>query len=309
MMKIVFAGTPEFAARPLAALLQTRHQVVAVYTQPDRPAGRGRKLTQSSVKQVALAHGIEVQQPENLRDEAALRRLAAYQHDLMIVAAYGLILPTSVLAMPALGCINLHASLLPRWRGASPIQSAILADDRESGVTLMQMDAGLDTGPMLAKTRVPITQDVSAAMLHDQLCVAGTDLLLEHLDAIEQQTLVAEEQDEALATYAPKLTREQAKVDWTQSAHALSLQVRAYNSWPVSHSTLEQKMVRIWRAQRVAKPCEAEPGTVIAHTRSGIDVCCGEDVLRIFELQFAGKKVQTADQLLNARSVEGLTFV
>ena len=307
-MKIVYAGTPEFSVPPLKALLGTRHEVVAVYTQPDRPSGRGRKLQASPVKLAALEAERVVEQPLSLRNQQAIEQLASYQPDLMIVAAYGLILPTDVLNIPRLGCINIHASLLPRWRGAAPIQRAILAGDDETGITLMQMDAGLDTGAMLASARTEIGPHTTSAKLHDRLKLLGANLLMDKLDAIESQTLPAQEQEEHLATYATKLTKQEARVDWTLPATELDRQVRAFNPWPVSFSALADTHVKIWRAEPMAGQFEINPGSVIAHTAEGIDVSCGQGVLRISELQFAGKKRQAAGDILNSRNLVGECF-
>ena len=231
-LRIIFAGTPDFAAQHLQALLDGPHQVVAVYSQPDRPAGRGRKLTPSPVKALALEHAIEVQQPISLKPEAAQEMLASYQADVMVVVAYGLILPQVVLDTPRLGCINVHGSLLPRWRGAAPIQRAILAGDQRSGVTVMQMEAGLDTGPMLLEVETPIAINDSSASLYAKLAVLGCHSLTEALDGLKNSTLTAQVQDETKANYADKLTKAEGAIDWHQSAQQISLQVRGLNPWP-----------------------------------------------------------------------------
>ncbi len=307
-MKIIYAGTPEFAVSALEMLAQSSHEVVAVYTQPDRPAGRGRQLQASPVKLCAEGFGLPVEQPVSLRNIEAMQRLADYQADLMVVAAYGLILPQQVLDAPRLGCVNIHASLLPRWRGAAPIQRAILAGDSETGITLMQMDAGLDSGAMLAKAKLAITDQSTAAELHDQLKVMGAELLQTHLDALENQSIQAEVQDDTLATYADKLTKQEAAIDWNLSAPTLARQVRAFNPWPVSFTTFNNQPVKIWSAMAVSESSEQLPGRVIQHDRQGIKVSCGEGVLQIKELQFAGKKRQTADQVLNARDLSDHSF-
>jgi methionyl-tRNA formyltransferase len=308
MLEIIFAGTPEFAVPPLQALVETHHRVVAVYTQPDRPAGRGRKLQPSPVKQLALQHAINVEQPETLRDPNTLERLAAYQPDLMVVAAYGLILPREVLQIPRLGCLNIHASLLPRWRGAAPIQRAILAGDEVTGITLMQMDQGLDTGGMLASQQVAINPDMSAAELHDRLKLVGADLLSKNLAAIEQGRLQPQQQDNSLATYADKLVKQEARIDWSKSAADLAREVRAYNPWPVSHCTLDDQNVKVWRAGAIGRKSDLPSGRVVQHDRQAVEVACGDGILRISELQLAGKKRQSADQLLNARNLTGRTL-
>jgi methionyl-tRNA formyltransferase len=226
----------------------------------------------------------------------------------MVVAAYGLILPQAVLDAPRLGCVNIHASLLPRWRGAAPIQRAILAGDDESGITLMQMDAGLDTGAMLAKASLPIGQNTTAADLHDELKDLGAQLLQKNLPGLEAQTIVAEAQDDSLATYADKLSKQEAAIDWNLAAAVIHCQIRAFNPWPVSFSTLQDQPVKIWSAEVLDGSSDQLPGTVLQHDKQGITISCGEGLLRVTELQFAGKKRQSADQLLNARSLCGQSF-
>ncbi len=307
-MKIIYAGTPEFAVPALQMLAQSNHQVVAVYTQPDRPAGRGRKLQASPVKLCAEQFELPVQQPQSLRNEEASQCLLDYQADLMVVAAYGLILPQAVLDAPALGCINIHASLLPRWRGAAPIQRAILAGDSETGITLMQMDAGLDTGMMLAKSAISISDHSTAAQLHDQLSVLGAELLKNNLQALENQSIQGIPQDNSLATYADKLSKQEAAINWSLSAGLLSRQVRAFNPWPVSFTSLDGLPVKVWSAFCTDESATENPGRVIVHDREGVRVSCGEGVLCITELQFAGKKRQAAGQLLNARNLSGECF-
>ncbi len=308
MLKIIYAGTPEFAVPALEALTQSSHRVVAVYTQPDRPAGRGRKLQFSAVKQCALAHDIEVVQPQSFKASQQVEQLQAFGADLMVVAAYGIILPPAVLHTPRLGCINIHGSLLPRWRGAAPIQRAILAGDRETGITLMQMDEGLDTGAMLAKARIAIDDQINAAQLHDELKQIGATLLMENLPAIEQQALTPQQQDDAQATYAAKLSKQEARIDWRKPAEQLQREVRAFNPWPVSFSELDGKLVKIWSADWLPQSSDAPAGEVIRHDREGIQVSCGEGVLVIRELQFAGKKRSQAEQVLNARNLLGARF-
>ena len=254
MHKIIYAGTPEFAVPALQALLQSKHRVVAVYTQPDRPAGRGRKLQASPVKTHALEHGLEVYQPENFDSAQDIDALAAVQADLMVVAAYGLLLPPAVLAAPRLGCINIHASLLPRWRGASPIQQAILAGDRDSGVTLMKMARGLDSGDMIARRSIEIEAQWSAGDLHDKLAPLGAELLMTTMADIETALQHAQVQDESLVTYAPRLVKQQAEVDWDKSLDLLLREIRAFNPWPVSYTTLEGQNLRLWRAQAGSMP-------------------------------------------------------
>lgn len=300
-LKVVFAGTPEFAAEALRALIETPHSIVAVYTQPDRPAGRGRKLTPSPVKALAQAHGLEVRQPLTLKDEAEQAALRALSPDLMIVVAYGLILPKAVLEIPQLGCVNIHASLLPRWRGAAPIQRAILAGDRETGVTIMQMDVGLDTGAMLLKQQCLIAPTDTAQSLHDRLAKIGATAMVETLQQLQQGALHPEAQDDRLACYAQKLSKDEAELDWTQTAQVLERQVRAFNPWPVAQSRFGDETVRVWQAQALTDAVPAAPGVIVASGKQGIDVATGEGVLRLLNLQLPGGKVLAAADIINAR--------
>jgi len=304
-MNIIFAGTPEFAVPSLEALLDTPYSVVAVYTQPDRPSGRGRRLSPSPVKQVALRDGIPVLQPESLKPPAQQETLRQWDADLLVVAAYGLILPRTVLAIPRLGCINVHASLLPRWRGAAPIQRAIAAGDAETGVTIMVVEPKLDSGPMLAKASLPILPGESAGELHDRLARLGADALIQALPAIADRTAVAEPQDEALVTYAEKLSKAEAELDWRQPALRLARLVRAYNPWPVAQTSLDGEVMRIWRAQVVAGATGLSPGTVVAGTGKSLDVATGEGLLRVLELQMPGGRRMAATDLLNSRDLGG----
>ncbi len=305
MLRIIYAGTPEFAVPALQAMLQGEHRLVAVYTQPDRPAGRGRKLQASPVKAHALEHGVEVYQPENFDSAQDIDALAALQPDLMVVAAYGLLLPPAVLDAPRLGCINIHASLLPRWRGASPIQQAILAGDRDSGVTLMKMARGLDSGDMIARRSIEIEPQWNAGDLHDRLAPLGAQLLMETMADIETALQHAQAQDESQVTYAPRLVKQQAEVDWDKSQGLLLREIRAFNPWPVSYTTLEGQNLRLWRAQAGRLDAAGRPGEVVAHESDGVYVRCGDGIVQVTELQFAGRNRCDAAQALNARNLSG----
>lgn len=301
-LRVVFAGTPDFAVPCLEACRASGAEVVAVYTQPDRPAGRGRKLAASPVKEAALAAGIPVEQPESFKAEADRERLAGYAPDLMVVVAYGLILPRKVLAIPRLGCWNVHASLLPRWRGAAPIQRAILAGDTESGVDLMQMEAGLDTGPVLIERRTPITADDTGGTLHDRLSALGAEALAEGLRrTLAGEVLAPRVQAETGVEYAHKLDKAEARLDFTQPAIALERKVRAFDPWPVAEGDVAGERLRIWAARAVEGPTGAAPGTVLAATRDGIDIACADGALRLTAVQRAGgRRIGVADYL-NAR--------
>jgi methionyl-tRNA formyltransferase len=298
-MRIIFAGTPEFAASHLQALLDAGREIVAVYTQPDRPAGRGQKLMPSPVKQLALQHNIAVYQPQTLRDPAAQAELAALKPDLMVVVAYGLILPQVVLDTPRLGCINSHASLLPRWRGAAPIQRAIQAGDASSGVTVMQMEAGLDTGPMLLKVTTTITAEDTGGSLHDRLATLGSQAVVEAVSKLAAGELSGEVQDDSLATYAHKLNKEEARLDWSRPAVELERLVRAFNPWPICHSTLNGEPLKVLAAQ--LGEGKGAPGTVLAADKIGLTVACGEGALRLTRLQLPGGKPLSFADLYNSR--------
>lgn len=298
-LRIVFAGTPEFAAEHLKALLDTPHQIVAVYTQPDRPAGRGQKLMPSPVKQLAAQHGLPVLQPPTLRNPEAQAELAALQPDLMVVVAYGLILPQAVLDIPRLGCINSHASLLPRWRGAAPIQRAVQAGDAESGVTVMQMEAGLDTGPMLLKVSTPISTEDTGGSLHDRLARLGPPAVVEAIAGLAAGTLKGEVQDDALATYAHKLSKDEAKLDWSRPAVELERAVRAFDPWPMCHTTLNGEPLKVW-ATRLGEG-RGEPGKILGASRDGLLVGCGEGSLLLTRVQLPGGKPLAFADLFNSR--------
>ncbi|WP_164073908.1 methionyl-tRNA formyltransferase [Stenotrophomonas maltophilia] len=300
-MRIVFAGTPEFAVSSLRAAAR-HHEVVAVYTQPDRPAGRGRGLAPSPVKLEAVARGIPVYQPETLKDPAAQQQLRDLQPDLMVVVAYGLILPRAVLTIPTHGCWNVHASLLPRWRGAAPIQRAIQAGDATTGVCLMQMEAGLDTGPVLLHQELAITDTVTGGDLHDALAALGAQVLSDGLGLLRAGIKpIARPQPEQGVTYAHKLDKAEAKLDWAQDAQALARTVRAFNPWPIAEAQLAGERVRIHGAVALDLAHGQAPGAVLAAGREGIDIACGQGALRLRVLQREGGKAITAADYLNAR--------
>lgn len=296
-MRLIFAGTPEFAARALSALIQAGHDIPLVLTQPDRPAGRGMKLMPSPVKQLALEHGLQVLQPENLKGADIQAQLASFSPEIMIVAAYGLLLPKAVLEIPKSGCLNIHASLLPRWRGAAPIQRAILAGDAESGITIMQMDVGLDTGAMLLKKRLPITPEDTAGSLHDKLAEQGASAIVEALGLLAQGQFKPEQQDEAAACYAAKITKAEAQLNWADNAENVARAVRAFNPAPGAFTLMQGDTIKIWRAQPEAAT-SGVPGEIIAAVSDGILVKCGAGALRIQELQKAGGNRLSAAQFL-----------
>ncbi len=309
-LRIIYAGTPDFSVAALQALISSPYKVIAVYTQPDRPAGRGRGMNESPVKQVALQNAIPVYQPESLKDKAAQDELMALAADLMVVTAYGLLLPPVVLAMPRLGCINIHASLLPRWRGAAPIQRAILAGDKTTGVTIMQMDEGLDTGDMLAVAQCEISDQDTGSTLHDKLMVLGATTLLSVLPAIADGTQPRIKQSDENACYASKLSKAEAKINWHLSAVEIQRAIRAYNAWPVAYCTYEKNnrsvTLRLWQAELSSSNLpqgDAIPGTVIAESAAGIDVATIDGVLRITELQAEGKRRMSVADFLNANTL------
>lgn len=298
-MRIVFAGTPEFAAEHLKALLDSPYQIVAVYTQPDRPAGRGQKLMPSPVKQLAVAHDIPVLQPPTLRNAEAQAELAALAPDLMVVVAYGLILPQAVLDIPRLGCINSHASLLPRWRGAAPIQRAVEAGDAESGVTVMRMEAGLDTGPMLLKVTTPISADDTGGSLHDRLAQMGPGAVVHAIAGLADGSLHGDVQDGALATYAHKLNKDEARLDWNRPAQELERLIRAFNPWPVCHSTLDGETVKVLGA--TLSTGQGAPGEILSASKDGLVVACADGALSLSRLQLPGGKALAFSDLFNSR--------
>jgi methionyl-tRNA formyltransferase len=301
-LRIIFAGTPDFAANALSALIKSEHQVVAVYTQPDRPAGRGRKLRASPVKEVAVKNNIPVLQPDNLKETNTQDTLRSFQADVMVVAAYGLILPQVVLDIPRLGCLNIHASLLPRWRGAAPIQRAIAAGDKESGITIMQMNAGLDTGDILQLTTCPITEKDNGGTLHDRLAEIGATSILEVLENLNSDKIKTQAQDDSLATYAHKLDKQEALINWQHSAIEIERLIRAFNPWPVAFTYLNNKTLRIWQAQVLPENSELKAGTVIYCDKQGIDISCGEGTLRLLKLQPSGSKAMDVAAFMNGHA-------
>ncbi len=288
MKRLIFAGTPDFALASLQALVESGRTPVAVLTQPDRPAGRGKKLRASPVKEYALSCGIPVLQPQTLRDAEVVAKLESLEPDLMIVAAYGLILPQNVLDVPKHGCLNVHASVLPRWRGAAPIQAAIIAGDEATGISLMQMEAGLDSGPVFHVETLSIRRGETAGELHDRLAALGGAMLVDKLDDIIAGRIDAEVQDEALVTYAPKIEKRDAEIDWSITANEAARRVRAYNPFPGAYFFADECRIKLWRATPVDGA--ARPGTVLQADRDGIVVACGKRALRLDELQLPGKR-------------------
>ena len=301
-LRVAFAGTPDFAALHLQALIAAKANIVAVYTQPDRPAGRGKKLVKSPVKQLAEDHQLPVLQPASLRDDESQAEFADVKPDVFVVVAYGLLIPQAVLDIPRHGCINVHASLLPRWRGAAPIQRAIEAGDRETGVTIMQMDAGLDTGDMLAKVSCPIASDETGGSLHDKLAAIGPPALLDTLTQIARGTVHPQAQDDTHTCYASKISKREAAIDWRAPAAVLDAKIRAFNPFPICHTELEGKSVRIWAAPALDKAASATPGTILKADDTGIDVVCGAGVLSITQAQLPGKKCIPVADILRGNS-------
>ncbi|ABE53320.1 methionyl-tRNA formyltransferase [Shewanella denitrificans OS217] len=311
-LNIIFAGTPDFAARHLQALLDSEHNVIAVYSQPDRPAGRGKKLSASPVKELALSHDIPVFQPASLRAVEAQAELATLNADIMVVVAYGLILPQIVLDTPRLGCINVHGSILPRWRGAAPIQRALWAGDTETGVTIMQMDLGLDTGDMLLKTSLPIEDADTSASLYEKLAVQGPQALLEALDGLNAGKLKGEPQDPALANYAEKLSKEEARLDWNKSAKQLWQEIRAFNPWPVSYFEYQDSTIKVWQASYNPQPNSALAGSIIKADKHSIEVATAEGSLQLEIIQLPNKKPLAVADILNSRAdwfAQGLSLL
>lgn len=305
-MKIVYAGTPDFAVPPLQALIQSGHEIVAVYSQPDRPAGRGKKMRASPVKQVALEADLRVIQPLNFKAAEDRQQLADLQPDLMIVAAYGLILPPEVLEIPQYGCLNIHASLLPRWRGAAPIQRAILAGDESTGITIMQMAEGLDTGDMLFKMETAIQPQDTGSSLHDRLATMGASSLMDVLEQLADEELQPVVQDDALAIYASKIDKSESNIDWQTSAADIDRKIRAFNAWPVAQTLCSFGVLRIWEASPASGSHQAVPGTVLEEGKQqGILVKTGEGSIWLRTIQLPGKKPISSRDFLNGRSLLG----
>ncbi|MEP1448338.1 MAG: methionyl-tRNA formyltransferase [Paraglaciecola sp.] len=300
-LKIIFAGTPEFAALHLQALIDSEHDIIAVYSQPDRPAGRGKKLQASAVKNLALQHDIPIFQPESLKTHESQQALVELDADIMVVVAYGLILPNAVLEAPRLGCLNVHGSLLPKWRGAAPIQRSLWAGDSETGVTVMQMDEGLDTGAMLLKHSLTISRDDTSATLYQKLAEMGPKALLETLDSLNE--IRPQIQDDKLASYAKKLSKEEAQIDWHLSAEQIERNIRAFNPWPVAFFTLNDANIKVYASEVVkSNSADTPPGEIIKSDKQGILVTTGNNSLLITKLQLPGKKPMLAADVLNGRA-------
>ena len=296
--RIIFAGTPEFSVPCLDALLRSKHEICAVYTQPDRPAGRGQKVQSSPVKQLAVQQGLAVYQPVSLKSAEIQQEINRLRADIMVVVAYGLLLPKAVLEIPHLGCVNIHASLLPRWRGAAPIQRAIMAGDRKTGISLMQMDKNLDTGDIFKQTLCDISDNETGQSLHDKLSMMGAKMLIETMDIIEELTAMS--QNDKFATYAHKLEKSEAELDWQQSAIELARKIRAFNPWPVAETEIRGEKLRIWSAQVLPEKTTQIAGSVIRCRREGIDMATGEGILRLLTVQKAGKRALSVHDFLNA---------
>jgi methionyl-tRNA formyltransferase len=299
MLRIIFAGTPEFAVPTLKKLIASEHEVVGVYTQPDRPAGRGQQIQASSIKQLAESHDLPIFQPKTLRDATVQDQMRALNADIMVVVAYGLILPESVLKIPRLGCVNLHPSLLPRWRGAAPIPRSLEAGDLHTGITIMQLDKGMDTGPILKQEEITLTGFETSELLHDQFSVRGAELMLETVHALENNSAIAVSQNHELATHAAKIDKKEAVIDWSQSAVVIANKVRAFNSWPVAQTVFQKQTLRIWCAKAIDEKTVLAPGSVIRFEKEAFFVATGHGVLQVTSVQLPGKKRMCAMDFIN----------
>jgi len=297
-LKIIFAGTPDFAAAHLQGLIDADYDIVAAYTQPDRPAGRGKKLSASAVKNLALKHNIPVEQPLNFKDDVTLKTLSSYEADVMIVVAYGIILPKKVLTTPKLGCLNVHGSILPKWRGAAPIQRSLWAGDKETGITIMQMDEGLDTGDILSIETIGISDSDTSATLYHKLAKLGPEILVSTIDKLT--SIVPIKQDDTLATYAKKLSKEEAELDWNQRAEQIDRNIRAFNPWPIAWFASEGRNIKVWHAEVVDD--DGEPGTVLDYSKLGLTIACRNSSIRITRLQLPNKKPQLVGDLFNGNA-------
>ena len=306
-LKIIFAGTPDFAASALQACIASRHHVVAVYTQPDRPAGRGRKIKYGPVKQLAIDAGITVFQPQRLNQEQQ-NQIESLQADIMLVSAYGLLLPKTVLDIPKLGCINIHASLLPRWRGAAPIQYSIIAGDQKTGISIMQMEQGLDTGPVLQQFECEIQATDTGSSLHDRLACMAAAEIVQVLENLQDGKLVAQPQDESLASYAGKITKQEACINWQLSAVEIARKILAFNSWPVAYTYFAQHRLRIWQAELSNTKSDKPPGSVLSSDKQSMEVVTGEGVIKLIAIQLSGGKIISAQDFINAHDVSELSF-
>lgn len=311
-LNIIFAGTPAFAAVALKALIDSPHHILAVFTQPDRKAGRGLKVTESPVKELALAAQLPVYQPASLKDSADQEQIARLKPDVLVVAAYGMLLPAAVLSIPRLGCVNIHPSLLPRWRGAAPIQRTIFAGDKKTGVTIMLMDEGLDTGPILMQRECAMDDNETSQTLHDKLAIIGAVTLIDTLNLLADNKIQPIKQDNALTTYANKISKEEALIDWAQPALELEWEVRAFYPWPIAYTTWKDQPLRIWQAKAVTGDQHAKPRTILYVGRDGIDIATGNGALRLLQVQLPGAKAISISDFYNAHHqalVVGETFI
>ncbi|MDH3608425.1 MAG: methionyl-tRNA formyltransferase [Gammaproteobacteria bacterium] len=306
-LKIIFAGTPDFAASALQACIASRHHVVAVFTQPDRPAGRGRKINYGPVKQLAVDASIPVFQPQRLNQEQ-LAQIESLRADVMLVSAYGLLLPKTILNIPKLGCINIHASLLPRWRGAAPIQRSIIAGDQKTGISIMQMEEGLDTGPVLQQFECEIQATDTGSSLHDRLAKIASAEIVQVLENLQDGKLITQPQDESQVSHAKKITKQEACIDWHLSAVEIARKIRAFNSWPVAYTYFAQQRLRIWQAEVSNTKIDKLPGSVLSRDKQSIEVATGKGVIKLIAIQLSGGKIISAQDFINAHDVSELCF-